>query len=297
MNSLPAEYLDIGKVSLSFNRAAATYQQWTTIQKTVGDDLLERLIWLKMAPKQILDVGAGTGRLTRFMSQQYKSAHVYAIDIAAQMMRQASQQAPKWFSKQHFFCADAVQLPIADDSIDLLVSNLMLQWCNDIHKMFAEFARVLKPDGALFFSTLGPDTLKELRQSWASVDNATHVNNFRDMHDYGDALLQTGLKNPVMDVDRIQLTYKDVYSLMKELKFLGAHNITAGRPRSLMGKGKFKAMIKAYEQFRSPEGLLPVTYEVVYGHALGKKNIELPAASPKSVAIPVSSILKSNNNV
>ncbi|KHD06328.1 hypothetical protein PN36_10285 [Candidatus Thiomargarita nelsonii] len=280
MNS--PEYLDKRQVSQSFGRVAARYEQWASLQKMVGEDLLERLQWLKLVPQQILDVGAGVGRLSRALSKQYKQAHVYSVDIALEMVKLGHLDAPRWFSKQHFVCADGAHLPFADDSVDLLVSNLMLQWCNDIQVVFAEFARVLKPEGALFFSTFGPDTLKELRESWASVDNASHVNRFLDMHNYGDALLQAGLSNPVMDVDRFQFTYSDAKQLMRELKHIGAHNLTAGRSRSLTGKGKFQAMLGAYEEYRSADGLLPATYEVVYGHAWGKK--------PLSVAIPISQI-------
>jgi len=280
MNS--PEYLDKCQVSQSFERVAARYEQWASLQKMVGEDLLERLQWLKWVPQQILDVGAGVGRLSRALSKQYKQAHVYSVDIALEMVKLGHLDAPRWFSKQHFVCADGAHLPFADDSVDLLVSNLMLQWCNDIQVVFAEFARVLKPEGALFFSTFGPDTLKELRDSWASVDNASHVNRFLDMHNYGDALLQVGFSNPVMDVDRFEFTYNDAKQLMRELKQIGAHNLTAGRSRSLTGKGKFQAMLGAYEEYRSADGLLPATYEVVYGHAWGKK--------PLSVAIPISQI-------
>jgi len=289
MNSHPPDYLDKHQVSQSFDRAAPIYEESANLQKMVGDDLLERIEWVKLTPRQIVDVGAGTARISRALSLNYKKADMYIVDISEQMIIEASKKAPKWFSKQHFICADAAQLPFIDDSVDLLISNLMLQWCNDIPAVFAEFARVLKPDGALFFSTLGPDTLKELRQSWASVDNGKHVNHFLDMHDYGDALLRAGLINPVMDVDRLDFTYTEVKQLMTELKQIGAHNITAGRSRSLTGKEKFKAMLAAYEEYRSEEGLLPATYEVVYGYALGKRKIEkVSDATPAApVAVPI----------
>jgi malonyl-CoA O-methyltransferase len=285
MNSLPPNYLDKCKVSQSFDRAALAYEESASLQKMVGDDLLERLEWVKLQPRQIVDVGAGTGRISRALSRNYKQADIYIVDISEKMIIEASKKAPKWFSKQHLVCADAAQLPFVDNSVDLLISNLMLQWCNDIATVFAEFARVLKPDGALFFSTLGPDTLKELRQSWASVDNDNHVNQFLDMHDYGDALLRAGLINPVMDVDRLEFTYPDVKQLMKALKQIGAHNITAGRSRSLTGKKKFQSMLAAYEKYRSLEGFLPATYEVVYGHALGKRKIEVSDAKPAAIPI------------
>ena len=284
MNLKHPDYLDKRKVAQSFDRAALTYEQSAKLQKTIEENLLERLEWLKIAPGHILDVGAGIGGLTYALSQRHKSARIYALDISINMLQEARQKNCREGSKPFFLCGDAAGLPIADNSIDLLISNLILQWCNDVHTVFAEFARVLKSDGALFFSTLGPDTLKELRDSWAKVDKTPHVNRFIDMHDYGDALLQAGLCHPVMDIDRFELGYHDVKQLMRELKNIGAHNITAGRSQGLMGKNKFSQMLAAYEQYRSPEdGSLPATYEVIYGYALGKQSLEAfsdPAVIP-----------------
>jgi malonyl-CoA O-methyltransferase len=286
--NFPPTHIDKHQMIQSFNRAARTYEKWSKLQEMVGENLLERLEWLKIEPQYILEVGAGIGRLSRALSQQYQKAEVYSIDISINMAQFAHQKAFNDVQKPHFICADGAQLPFADKSIDLLMSNLMLQWCNDIETIFAEFARVLKPDGALFFSTFGPETLTELRHSFAQVDDAIHLNHFLDMHDIGDTLLQVGLTNPVMDVDWFQFTYNDVKQLMLELKHIGAHNMTAGRPRGLMGKDKFRAMLTTYEQYRLPEGSIPATYEIVYGHAWGMKNTELQA--PNTVTIPISQI-------
>jgi malonyl-CoA O-methyltransferase len=292
MNAL--QHLEQHKVIQSFDRVAQTYEQWAKLQKIVGENLLERLDWLKINPHQILEVGAGTARLSRHLTQRYPQAKIYSIDISTKMLQVAQTRVAQKPSQPYFICANASQLPLADNSIDLLMSNLMLQWCNDINLVFAEFARVLKSDGTLFFSTFGPDTLIELRQSWAQVDNASHVNYFVDMHDLGDALLHAGLIDPVMDVDRFQLTYADIRKVMRELKQIGAQNITAGRPHGLMGKTKFNAMLAAYEQYRTKEGLLPVTYEVVYGHAWGPKNQKSLPTSSHTVTIPISQIKKAN---
>jgi malonyl-CoA O-methyltransferase len=280
------DYLDQRYVSQSFERAAPVYEQWDNLPKMIGEYLLERLEGLNLHPEQILDIGAGTGRLLRALRQQYAQAHLYAVDISMPMLQQARHQASPGDSTPHLICAEATQLPIPNDCIDLLISNLMLPWCNDIHSVFAEFARVLTPQGTLLFSTLGTDTLKELRHSWGTVDNTTHVHKFWDMHDLGDALLATGLSNPVMDVDRFEPHYKEVSGLMQELKQSGAHNVTTGRPRGLTGRGKFQGMLTVYEQYRTNTGELPATIEVVYGYASGKTTVAAPKPSWEAVTMP-----------
>ena len=293
MAMLTPEYLDKYQLSQSFDRVASTYEQYAQLQQQIGNNLLERLEYIKIVPQKIADIGAGSGRLSHALSQRYPQAQVYGIDLSLKMVTTACRQAPRWFSRQHFACADAFQLPIADNGIDLLLSNLMLQWCNDIHGIFAEFTRVLKPTGALLFSTFGPDTLKELRHSWAIADNASHVNRFVDIHELGDALLQAQLTQPVLDTDWLQLTYPDVKQLMKALKNIGAHNITVGRPRGLMGKAKFQTMLSAYEQYRNADGNVPVTYEVIYGHAWGRGTVK---STPQTVNIPLAQLGGKRNN-
>ncbi len=268
-----SNHLDQHQVRHSFDRVAGTYEQTDWLSKSIGETLLERLECLPIRPQHILEVGAGTGRLTRALSSRYKKSNIYAFDISKKSINIAHSQAPHWFSKQHFVCAEATQLPLPNNSIDLLVSNLMLLWCNDIDQVFAEFARVLTPTGTLLFSTLGPDSLKELRYSWATVDNAPHVHHFLDLHHLGDALLTTGFSNPVMDVDWFQHDYPEVRTLLKELKRTGAQNLCTNRFRGLTGKQKFKAMLTAYEKYRSKDGGVTVTYEVIYGYALGKREM------------------------
>jgi malonyl-CoA O-methyltransferase len=147
----------------------------------------------------------------------------------------------------------------------LLVSNLALQWC-DPDQVFTEFARVLRPGGLLLFSSFGPDTLIELRRAWASVDGQPHVHTFIDMHDLGDALVRNGLASPIMDVDRLVLTYGTVLEVMRDLKGIGAQNLAPARRRGLMGKRVFKLFCAAYESQYGGQPL-PVTYEAVFGHA------------------------------
>jgi len=162
-------------------------------------------------------------------------------------------------------CANAYQLPFTDNSIDFIVSNLMMQWCPNLKTLLDECFRVLKPEGLFLFSTFGPDTLKELKRSWSVVDSNPHVNEFTDMHDIGDQMLQSGFQSPVMEMERLTLTYDKVIDLMHDLKGIGAQTVH-NRSKSLTGKTKFNKMIEMYESYRKDDKL-PATYEVIYGHA------------------------------
>ena len=263
-------------VARSFGQAAAHYDEVAVLQRQTGDELLERLSLVTLQPDRILDLGAGTGRNLTLLAQRYPKAEIVAIDLAKEMLQQArahyrQQQGFKYWlpntSKPHYLLGDAEHLPLADNSVDLVFANLTLQWC-DPRNSFAEVQRVLRPDGLLMFTSLGPDTLTELRQSWATVDDYPHVNMFYDMHDIGEAMASSGLAEPVLDTDRYTLTYETALALMTDLKTLGAHNVNTDRRRGLTGKAALQKVAKAYEVFRS-DTLLPATYEVIYGHAWG----------------------------
>jgi len=270
MNDADEFSLEPARVGASFDRAAQDYDAAAFLQKEVGERLLERLDLMATTPARLLDLGCGTGRPTRAMMKRYPKAQVIGADLAPGMLRVARRHQ-RWFgAKAQWVCAEATQLPFADASCDLLYASLLLQWCEDLDTTLLEWRRLLKPHGLLLFSTLGPDTLKELRAAWSSVDEYNHVNRFLDMHDVGDALIRAGFVEPVMDVEHMTLTYMDAPALMRDLKNIGAHNVTAGRRRGLMGRGRLAAFSAAYERFRH-EGRLPATYEVVYGTAWAPK--------------------------
>ena len=249
----------------SFESAAGGYDRAAVLQREVGERLLERLDLVKLQPQRVLDLGSGTGYCIPGLLARYRKADIVALDIAMAMLGQARRRG-RWLRRPRCVCADAERLPFADNSFDLVFSSLMLQWCVDIDMAFAELQRILRPGGLLLFSTFGPDTLKELRDSWQTVDGDTHVNAFLDMHDIGDALLRARFSDPVVDVERLTVTYPDVWQLMRELKQVGAHNVTTGRPRSLTGKARMQRLVQAYEQYRCA-GVLPASYEIVNGHA------------------------------
>jgi malonyl-CoA O-methyltransferase len=259
--------LDRAGVRKAFDRASGDYEAAAVLQARVGDEVLQRLDFFKLAPDVVLDLGAGTGRVTGELKRRYRRANVVAVDIAPGMLREALRHM-RLFRRFGRVCGDVRRLPFADATVDIAVSNLMLQWCDDLDTAFAEIRRVLKPGGLFAFTTFGPDTLKELRSAWMAVDDYSHVNTFIDMHDIGDALVRAGLTEPVLDVERMTLTYRDVLALMRDLKVIGAHNVTAGRPRGLTGRNALRGVEAAYEPARR-EGRIPATYEVVYGAAWG----------------------------
>ena len=267
-----AYHIDKARVRASFNRAANTYDAAAVLQKQVRLEMLSRLDLVNIKPKAILDAGCGTGHGSFALQKRFSSAQVISLDIALGMLQQTNLQRPllqKMRYHQHLLCADIECLPIANNSIGMVWSNLALQWCNDLDGAFSELARVLQPEGLIMFSTFGPDTLRELRV--ASNNGHTHISRFIDMHDIGDALIRAGFSTPVLDVEHYTLTYDDVKSVMTDLKSIGAHNATQGRARGLQGKGFLQKLTQQYEQFRNDTiengGKLPATFEVVYGHA------------------------------
>lgn len=264
--------IDKRQLRRSFERAAATYDAAAILQHEVCERMLERLDYIKVAPTAILDAGSGTGNALSGLLRRFPGKLVIALDIARAMLERARARLRWWQSVPglrpplHALCGDLEHLPIGNAKIGLIWSNLALQWVNDLPATFKDMHRVLEPGGLLMFSTFGPDTLHELRRAYQGTDASTHVNRFIDMHDIGDMLVNTGFADPVMDMERITLTYDDVRTLMRDLKAIGAHNVTQGRPGTLSGKSRLLKVEQNYESARA-EGKLPATFEVVYGHA------------------------------
>jgi malonyl-CoA O-methyltransferase len=275
----PLIELDKQQARRAFEKAADSYDEAAVLQQEIGRRLIERLDVIRCDPGRILDLGAGTGACTRPLMQRYPSADIIALDVAHAMLRKT--QARTGDTRQlTCVCADGERLPFADDSFDFIFSNLMLQWCTELEPVFTELQRVLMPGGLLLFTSFGPDTLMELRASWSDVDGYTHVNSFIDMHNVGDALVTTRWAEPVIDAERITVTYREVGTLMQDLKHIGAHNVTRHRPRGLTGRQRMNKMIKSYERFRE-DGVLPASYEVVYGHAWAPDEKNPAAAIPE----------------
>src|ERR1700680_323701 len=255
--------LDRRALARSFDRAGAGYDAAAQLQQRVRAELLDRLQYFALDPQCILDLGAGTCRGSVALRRRFARARV----IAPGMLR----APPRRGGPRRRFervCADAYALPLASRSIDLIYSNLMLQWCDRPDWVFRELARVLKPGGVFVFSSFGPDTLQELRLAWERVDHGAHVSEFPDMPQLGDALMHAGLIEPVMDVERHRLLYPAVHALMRELQRIGARNAASQRSRGLTGRARLQRMVAEYELRRTAAGL-PATFEVIFGAAFG----------------------------
>lgn len=258
-------FLDPRLVRRSFDRASRTYDAAAVVQSEIRARLLERLDIVRLEPQAILDLGAGTGQASRALKQRYRSAEVIALDLSPGMLREADRQQ-RFLRRFRQVAGDAHRLPLKDQSVDLVFGNLLLEWCHDPDAVFREIRRVLKPHGLLTFTTLGPDTLKELRDAWRSIDSYVHVHRFIDMHDLGDALVRAQLAEPVMDAERLTITYPDLGALTHELRGSGSHNIALGRPPGLIGGSRRDAW-RRHSETLLRNGVLPVSVEVVYGHA------------------------------
>ena len=252
-------------VRRAFDRAADSYDDAALLQKEVCKRLLEKLDYIRLNPRLILDAGVGTGEAVAPLLKRYKQSRLVALDLSERMLAKALKQGGL-LRKPELVCADIEQLPFRDDSFELIFSSLTLQWCNDLQATLSGLLRVLEPGGLLLFTTFGPDTLKELRACWERVDDAVHVNRFADMHDVGDALLQAGFADPVMEAETITVNYDSVDVLMADLRAIGANVTAAGHRVGLTAPAALIRLRQAYEAYRV-DAHLPASYEVVYGHA------------------------------
>lgn len=262
--------IDTLRLRRAFGRAADGYEAVAALQREVATRLLEQLDALgKREPARVLDLGCGPGVAARFMHKQWPKADVLAVDFALPMLRKLGVNRPWWKPARRTvqpLCADVAALPFVDDSADLLFSSLCLQWVVDLPRALTGFRRVLRPNGLLLFSTFGPDTLGELRDAFGQADAGNPITPFAQIQQVGDALQAAGFRDPVLHRDRFTLTYRDVPTLMRELRALGAHNARADRRRSLMGKARMQRVFDAYEPLRR-DGSLPSTWEVIYAQA------------------------------
>lgn len=264
---------DTRQVRRAFSRAASGYDAAARLQHAVEARLLEMLDYRddpalrNEPPRVVVDLGCGPGRASAAMQKRWPKAQVLALDLALPMLREtraSSKRGINLFARRpQPVCADARALPLAENSVDVLFSNLCLQWVEDLDAVFAGFRRVLKPRGMLLLSTFGPDTLWELREAFARADDAPHVSPFADIAGVGDGLVSAGFHQPVLEREVETTAYPDLAALMRELRAIGATNALAARRHTLTGRARFAAAERAYESLRNGEGMLPASWETI----------------------------------
>lgn len=253
------------EICKSFNKHAHEYEQAAKIQSEIGRRMFERLDYLKINPARILDLGCGTGEFSRQLKQRYPKAQIVGFDIAAHMLLQAKNKQ-SWRRKWPLVNGDMMSMPFASGIFDLVFSNQVIHWSDSIMTLFGELNRVMSVNGCLMFTTLGPDTFKELRQAW-SLDEHAHANEFSDMHDIGDWLLQEQFLQPVIDMEVLTVQYDSLAKLLQALKAQGVRNINGQRKQGLTGKKSWQQFARNYAEQAGQNGKYRLSYEVVYGHA------------------------------
>ena len=257
--------LRLRDIQRRFDRAAASFDSTDFVHEVTREGLVGRLDPLLLEPATILDLGSATSATARMLRKRFKRAHIVSLDLSQAMLLQGRKRK-SWFSRSSFVQADAHSLPFADASFDIIVANQLLPWTPEPQPVFEEVARVLKNGGVFAFATLGPDSLREIARAWAGIDSGPHVNPFADMHDIGDGLVRAGMRDPVLDVDRLQVSYDNASKLFDDLTQAGARNTLANRSRGLAGRGRFAAMTAALADSR---GKIALDLELVYGHCWG----------------------------
>ncbi len=259
--------LNTKHIRMRFEKAADTFDNADFVHAATREGLLARLEPLLVKANTVVDLGSATGASHRQLHKRFPKARLIAVDIARDMLRQARRRKA-WLAKTSYVQADACALPFADESVDVIFSNQMLPWIADLDALFGEVARVLRKGGVFAFASLGPDSLLEIRRAWREVDDGAHVSLFPDMHNLGDGLVNAGLRDPVLDVDRLAVSYGNSESLMKDLSAVGARNAVAERFSALTGKTRFQAMITALDALAN-DGRITLDLELVYGHCWG----------------------------
>ncbi len=253
------------RIRKSFDNSSDLYDENSLIQQEVANRLIDRLKYLKFKPLNILDIGSGTGYLAKKLQLFFPEAKLFCLDLSENM----SVVCKSKNKDMYVICGDAEFMPLINSSFDLVISSFTFHWCKNIKKIFSDVRNILKENGIFIFSTVGPDTLIELKNTFKKIDNHQHVNNFSDMHTFGDLLLSVNFSDPVMDVDRITVKYKTLNELLKSLKNTGS-NIVMTDERKFLGHGIISKIRGLYQQ-NIGNNVFPATYEIIY--AIAWKNL------------------------
>ncbi|WP_028384324.1 malonyl-ACP O-methyltransferase BioC [Legionella moravica] len=254
------------EISKAFGKHAEEYERAAKVQQEIGERLFERLHYLKIAPQRILDLGCGPGSFSKELSLLYPKAQIIGLDLVPGMLALARKKQG-WRRRWSLVAADMRQMPFATGMFDLVFTNQVIHWAAPLAHVFREINRVMNVNGCLMFTTLGPDTFKELKMAWSGANHYAHVNEFCDMHDIGDSLMAEHFLDPVMDMELLSVQYETLPKLIAALRAQGVRNINPERNHGLTSRSAWQQFEKNYAGLITDSGKYPLTYEVVYGHA------------------------------
>jgi malonyl-CoA O-methyltransferase len=276
--------IDTSHVRRLFSRTERV-QDSDFLRREIAGRMFDRLGLVKIRPARLLDAGCGEGADLAQLQALYPDSEILGLDGAEALLRTARGHQAAAANSMNRLLARLLpsrraspgsgaalmaggfdQLPLKPNSVDLVWSNLALHWHPQPDRVFAEWRRILRVDGLLMFSCFGPDTFREIASAFSQADGSPHVLPFVDMHDFGDMLVNAGFATPVMDMEKITVTYTTVEKLMSDARAFGGNPLTT-RSRGLLGRKAWQRAIDAFEQQRLDDGKIPLTFEVIYGHA------------------------------
>ncbi|KTD80500.1 malonyl-ACP O-methyltransferase BioC [Legionella waltersii] len=277
------------EISKAFSKSVDDYEIAAKVQQEIGNRLLERLQYINLNPRYILDLGCGPGGFSRALKNAYPKAQVVALDLSLPMLKKAKTKM-SWRRKWSLLAADMVKMPLPSGLFDLVFANQAVHWGSSLKAVFREINRVMTVNGCFMFTTLGPDTFIELKKAWSGVNEHAHVNEFLDMHDVGDCLLSERFVEPVVDMENLSVHYDSLDQLVRSLKAQGVKNINPQRNQGLTGKRAWQEFKTNYSLMRLVTGKFPLSYEVVYGHAW--KGEQRNTDSGVETFVPLSKLVK-----
>lgn len=260
--------LDKSKIKKAFSKSAKTYDSYSTLQKEINNNLVNRLLAHTNQPKRILDIGTGTGNCAFLLSEHFPSSKVYVFDIADGMTDFMSAKMRKLHKKIYVLTADALHMPYVDNTFDLAVSNLTYQWIEDIGKAFKEVKRIIGSRGIFAFTTLSSNTFKELRESYNHGNIEKHalppLHKFITREDLDHWLRYNDFLYKTIDIVTIKKNYPDVKTFLKTLKYIGAQNAHSDCAlNSINKKTSLLNLVNFYESRFCNDSGIYATYEIL----------------------------------
>jgi len=250
------------KIKQCFDAAASTYNEAAFVQSQAGMELIKKLNKIKIIPNIIADIGSGTGYLAKQLVIEFSDSTVACVDFSENMLAEARHYAE--YKNISYINSDFDYLPFKSNSLDLICSNFALQWSLNLPQTFFELSRILKAEGYLLFSTLGPSTLHELRDCWKRIDADSHVNHYSDLESIKKHLEDNNIKIIEIESRIMTMYFSDIINIMRNLKSVGANYVIDKKSKSMMTPKKLELLAGYYENYRNSINLLPVSYEVIY---------------------------------